>query len=343
MQTSQFFADKVSGYVTVPVNTSNASMQNLNENYKAFYSATVNRYNGILVDASNYEYNLINGRTPAEEFGQTFITVNRNYLDFNPIYGTDGKQISDTQLSSTDFNVLLPVSKDGEKEKWREFVQTAYGMKANFIPYDGSNNKVYSYNVNTGTGDHGALDEPVILVIEEEQLEGIFVISYCSKESYILNEPTENAYAELLPTLQETGIASVTLETPPVASNFLETINHQRQMLLLYGTQSAVLLVGLFCLIIFSAKLYCENYKNKIACCLIEGYSMFHCIRKHLIVTVIYYAVVMVSLRFVSMTMQVSLNYLLLLAAFIGELAITLSVSQGYTQNNLYQIVKGAE
>ena len=92
MQTSQFFADKVSGYVTVPVNTSNASMQNLNENYKAFYSATVNRYNGILVDASNYEYNLISGRTPAEEFGQTSITVNRNYLDFNPIYGTDQKR-----------------------------------------------------------------------------------------------------------------------------------------------------------------------------------------------------------------------------------------------------------
>lgn len=157
MQTSQFFADKVSGYVTVPVNTSNASMQNLNENYKAFYSATVNRYNGILVDASNYEYNLINGRTPAEEFGQTSITVNRNYLDFNPIYGTDGKQISDTQLSVTDFNVLLPVSKEGEKEKWCEFVQTAYGMKANFIPYDGSNNKVYSYNANTGTDDHGGV------------------------------------------------------------------------------------------------------------------------------------------------------------------------------------------
>lgn len=343
MQTSQFFADKVSGYVTVPVNTSNASMQNLNENYKAFYSATVNRYNGILVDASNYEYNLINGRTPAEEFGQTSITVNRNYLDFNPIYGTDGKQISDTQLSATDFNVLLPVSKDGEREKWREFVQTAYGMKANFIPYDGSNNKIYSYNANTGTGNHGALDEPVILVIEEEQLEGVFVISYCSKGAYFLNVPTENAYAELLPTLQETGIASVTLETPPVASSFLETINHQRQMLLLYGTQSVVLLIGLFCLIIFSAKLYCENYKNKIACCLIEGYSMFHCIRNHLIVTVIYYVVVVVGLRFVSMTMQVSLNYLLLLVAFIGELAITLSVSRGYTQNNLYQIVKGAE
>lgn len=51
----------------------------------------------------------------------------------------------------------------------------------------------------------GALDEPVILVIEEEQLEGIFVISYCSKGAYFLNVPTENAYAELLPTLQKQG------------------------------------------------------------------------------------------------------------------------------------------
>ena len=50
-----------------------------------------------------------------------------------------------------------------------------------------------------------------------------------------------------------------------------------------------------------------------------------------------------VEARFEDMTMQVSLNYLLLLVAFIGELAITLSVSRGYTQNNLYQIVKGAE
>ena len=38
-----------------------------------------------------------------------------------------------------------------------------------------------------------------------------------------------------------------------------------------------------------------------------------------------------------------SLNYLLLLAAFVGELMITLIVSRGYTRNNLYQIVKGSE
>lgn len=49
------------------------------------------------------------------------------------------------------------------------------------------------------------------------------------------------------------------------------------------------------------------------------------------------------GLRFISTTTQVSLHYLLLLAAFVGELMITLIVSRGYTRNNLYQIVKGAE
>lgn len=343
MQTSKFLADKMAGYVTVPVNTSNASTQNLAENYEAFYSATVNRYNGILCDASNYEYDLISGRTSAEEFGQTSITVNRNYLDFNPIYDVSGSQIKSTQLSDTRFNILLPVSREQEKESWREFVQNAYGMEVNFIPYDGISSKIYSYNANTGTGDYGALDEPVILVIEEEQIEGIFVLSYCSKGGYFLNVPTENAYAELLPTLQETGIASVTMETPSVSSTFSETINHQRQMLMLYGTQSMVLLIGLICLIIFSSKLYCENYKTKIACCLIDGYSMLCCLRKHLLVTVIYYMVVVAVLQFVSTTTQVSLNYLLLLAAFLGELLITLIVSRKYTKINLYQIVKGSE
>ena len=216
-------------------------------------------------------------------------------------------------------------------------------MEANFISYDEAASKIYSYNANTGTGDYGALDEPVILVIDEEQLEGIFVLSYCSKGAYFLKAPGQNAYTELLPILQEAGIASVTLETPSVASTFSETVNHQQQMLMLYGTQSAVLLIGLICLIVFSSKLYCENYKSKIACCLIEGYSMLRCIRKHLIVTVIYYAGVVVVLRFISMSMKVSLNYLLLLAAFAGEVAITLIVSREYTKNNLYQIVKGAE
>lgn len=343
VQASQFLADKVEGYVTVPVNTSNASAQNLAENYKAFYLATVGRYQGILVDSGNYEYNLISGRTPAEEFGQTSITVNRNYLDFNPIYHRNGSLVTGGQLSDTGVYVLVPASREQEKETWRGYVQRAYGMEAVFIPYDEEASKIYSYNANTGTGNYGALGDPVILVIGDEQIDGIFALSYCSKGAYFLNVPGEDAYTELLPVLQETGIAPVTLGLPSVASTFSENVNHQRQMLALYGTQSVILLLGLICLCIFSAGLYCENYKRKIACCLAEGYSLLHCIQKHLAVALIYYVCVVTVLHFASREMRVSLNYLLLPGAFAGELVITLAISRGYAKENLYQIMKGAE
>ena len=143
--------------------------------------------------------------------------------------------------------------------------------------------------------------------------------------------------------MQETGIASVTLETPSVSATFSEAIQHQQQMLILYGTQSFVLLIGLVCLILFSAKLYCENYKSKIACCLIEGYSVLSCMKKHLVAAVIYYLGVIIALHFISTSMQVSLNYVLLMIVFIGEIVVTMSVSRQFTQTNLYQIVKGAE
>ena len=139
----------IPAYVTIPVNTSNTSTQGLADHYKDFYTATVDRYHGVLMDASNYEYDLIGGKTLAQEFGQTSVTVNRNYLEFNPIYGLDGSPISSAQLSNAAFNVLLPESREQEEEYWREYVRDAYSMETNFIFYDGEASKIYSYNADT--------------------------------------------------------------------------------------------------------------------------------------------------------------------------------------------------
>ena len=343
IQTAQFVSDKAAGYVTFPVYQNNTSAHNLSDNYKAFYEATVEKYQGVLIDASNYEYNLITGRTPAEEYGQDYITINRNYLKLNTIYNTNGQAIDGEALPVSAFNVLLPETKLDETERYRELVQSWYSQEVNFITYDIKESPIYTYNANTGTGANGKLDAPVILIADDSVLDGIMLLSYCSQGSYFLKVPSENPYIELLPILRETGIDASTLSTPSISAAFEETINHQTMMLILYGTQSAILLVGLICLILFNAKLYCENYKAKIAACLIEGYSLFSCMGKHLIITIIYYGIVVFALRFVSMVMQVTLNYPLLLATFIGEFIITIFVSRNYTRQNLYQIVKGAE
>ena len=342
-RTAQFLSEKVEGYVTVPINNNNTSSTDLADCYRAFYTATVDRYHGILVDASNYSYDLISGTTRAEEYGQDSITVNGNYLTFNPIYDVYGQAISADMLPDGTFPVVLPDAKQYRADAYRERIRQGYGMEASFFIYDSAATQVYSYNASTGTGSYGALDAPVILVVPDERLEGIFIESYCSKGEYFLKVPSDDPYGTLLPVLRETGIAPVTLSTPSVSSSFEETEDHQKFMLSLYGTQSAVLLIGLFCLILFSAKLYCENYRHKIAACLIEGYSLFSCIKTHLIVTVIYYGAAAVVLRFIRGTMHVAMNPLLLPLVFLGEMCVTFAVSRTYTKQNLYQIVKGAE
>lgn len=239
--------------------------------------------------------------------------------------------------------MLIPISKEQTERDWAEFFSNGYQMDVNFIPYDGMLSQIYTYNADTGTGNYGEIEEPVILVVDEKQLSGAFVFSYCSQGSYFLKVAAENPYEALLPILQKAGIDGTTPNTPTISETFLETIHHQQQMLSLYATQSVVLLVGIVCLILFGAKLYCENDRDKIAYGLMEGYSLFHCLKKHLIGIIVSYGIVPLLLKFVTITTHVSIYDGLLLAALVGELGITGVIGQNYATKNLYQVVKGAE
>ena len=239
--------------------------------------------------------------------------------------------------------MLIPISKEQTERDWAEFFSNGYQMDVNFIPYDGMLSQIYTYNADTGTGNYGEIEEPVILVVDERQLSGAFVFSYCSQGSYFLKVTVENPYEALLPILQKAGIDGTTPNTPTISETFLETIHHQQQMLSLYATQSVVLLVGIVCLILFGAKLYCENDRDKIAYGLMEGYSLFHCLKKHLIGIIVSYGIVPLLLKFVTITTHVSIYDGLLLAALVGELGMTGVTGQNYATKNLYQMVKGAE
>ena len=342
-ETSQFVAEKVSGYVTIPIYENNASYKGLEDNYLAFYNATVDAYDGVLINSSNYELDLSSGTTLCELFGQEEIVVNRNYLLLNPIYDSTGEVITLDAPIDGQIPVLIPETKIDRMNKYRGFVQTAYSKDANFITYDGVNTEVYSYNADTGSGSYGRLDQPIIIVVEDDDLDGISVLSYCSQGGYFIKPHTNNPYAELLPLLKEVGIDGVTPQTPFILSNFDEAVNHQFQMLLLYGIQTLILSIGLVCLILFSAKLYCENYRKKIACCLVEGYSLLRCIRPHIIVTVVTYTISLAAVFVVGNIMQVSMNNYILVGAFILETVSAFTVSKKYTKENLSEIVKGAE
>lgn len=328
--------------MTVPLNNANSGRAPEGADYLAFYYATVDRYNGILMAANDFNYDLFEGKMLGEAYGQDYAHINRNYLAFNPIYAPDGEQIGDALLSDTHVNILLPKSKEYRRDEVRER-GASWGNSGdvNIVLYDDEASDIYSYNASTGLGGNGALPAPILVVKEGDLLDGLFIEGWCSQGAYFLYVPTDDPYAELLPILRETGIDAATVSTPTVAATFDKMLHHLTYMLMIWGVQALVLLIGLFCLILFGARLYCDNYRDRIACRLIEGHSLLSCIRTHLVLTVLYYGAVAAGLLLLKLAIE--LDYNILLGTLLAELLITLLACGSIARKNLYQIVKGAE
>ncbi|MBD5545403.1 MAG: hypothetical protein HDR01_14480 [Lachnospiraceae bacterium] len=343
-KTACFMAEKVEGYVTVPIYENSASSDGLEDNYMEFYRRTVDKFQGVLIYSGNYKYDLISGKTMCEEYDQDWITVNENYLELNPVFNSDGEKISlSDKMEENIVDVLIPVSKLNKKEKYAEYIQNGYGATANFIEYDIKNTKVYSYNAAIGNGTYGEIDSPVIIVVKEENLTGNFMLSYCSSDSYFLKTTLDNPYEELKPVLKETGIIIVTPQTPYISSNYTVELEQQKSMLKLYGFQTIFLSIGIVFLIVFSSILFCENYRKKIVSKLIEGYSIVECIKGHIVFKVLIYGISVLGIFAAGKIIMVGMNYYIVVVMFILDIAVTLTLCNKITKRNVYQIVKGEE
>lgn len=343
-KTAHFMAEKVNGYVTVPIYENNASSDGLEDNYMQFYKNTVNDFKGVLIDSGNYKYDITTGKTMCEEYGEDFITINENYLKINPAYDSTGKEISLSDIAKENIiDVLIPFSKPGEKEKYSDLIENGYNAKANFIEYDSKKTKIYSYNAAAGDGAYGQIDSPVIIVINEQSLTGDYVLSYCSTDSYFLKTATDKPYEELKPILKETGIIAVTPQTPYISANYTSELAHQKSMLKLYGSQTLFLSVGIIFLIVFSSMLYCENYRKAIANKLIEGYSIGECIKTHLIFKMIIYLISLLGIYAAESITLIGFNYYIIPVMLIADISVTIVLCAKITKTNLYQIVKGEE
>ena len=332
--------------MTVPIYINNASLDKEAENgYFQFYLSSVSAYDEILVYSGNYDYDVTSGKTINEEFAhenRDYIVVNRNYLHFNPILTPDGRVIDESMLSDNAINVLIPEDKAKRIDIYREKVRISYSSESNTLLYDGQASKIYAYNPNIRT-DNGLIAQPVIIVLEDRFLDAARITSYFSQGAYFIKTQTDAPYTELYPLLKASGIEAYTLELRSVADNYEKVITRQLTMLRIYGTQSVFLLIGLFALIVFTASLYCENYKRKIAACMIGGYSLTNCIRGHMILTIFVYGVSILSLRMMENTVSIHAECFILPITLLVDLAVTYCLCRRYSTANLYSIMKGAD
>lgn len=126
-----------------------------------------------------------------------------------------------------------------------------------------------------------------------------FCLLFSVLSALSIKPQTNSPYSELRALFKEVGIDAYTLGLRSVAENYDNVITQQLYMLRIYGAQTVFLLIGLVSLVVFTASLYCENYKVKIAACMIEGYSLLKCIWGHIFLTLFIYGVSILTLQLI--------------------------------------------
>lgn len=341
-QNEKFLADKLDGYVCMPINVNNTSYKDREDSYLQFYKETEQAYNGVLIETSNYAYDLISGGTLADIHGQTEITINENYLEFNPIYDMSGQRIYANMLSPDAVNILIPESKKNRADEYTEKAQLWFSSDAEILFYDDKASEIYSYNASVISEKHGTISSPIIIVANDAVLTPQYTTSCFTQASYFIRPHTDDAYTELAPLLRELDLESTIPALTYVSDGFREAFNHSLQMLILYGTQSLMLLLGLICLIVFSAKTFCENYRLKIAICLIEGFSAMHCCKRHVFINTGTYLVSLLFIAAASLLTQIAFSFTLLIIAFMLDQLLTVFLCGKFSAGKLYSVVKGA-
>lgn len=114
-------------------------------------------------------------------------------------------------------------------------------------------------------------------------------------------------------------------------------------MLLLYGSQTLILTIGLICIIIYSSRLYFENYRHKVATCICEGYSLTKCVQSHIVFIFAVYALGAIGIYIMGKIMNVSINLWLIVVALVVDLICTLGICRKYATKNIHEVMKGAE
>jgi hypothetical protein len=257
-KTYEQIEEQVDGYVRVPFSAStqtqfNEINQNIDEYYKRalnLYKQTVESYNGILIDAYNFE---TGGTAPTfyEEFGQDWIIINTNYLEFNPIYAPNGNPITKESLDNREniFNVIVPISKEDKVSDIVDFRVSSYGKdgldlgltkdSVNVVFYDDSISQVQAFN-NMIIENEGIIESPVLEIWNEKYF-GMQTGNAFARGFFLKEEANDS---ELRSLIEQCGLSDIITNTPTVAETFTRRLSDNKAYILVTGSISLGLLVG---------------------------------------------------------------------------------------------------
>lgn len=257
---------EIKEYTTVTLNAKSASMDD--EEYyslaEQFIFDVFQEYNAMVIDASEINYNIL--------------YVSKSYLDFNPVYRSDGTRIlpEDIVLPEKEGNtVLLPENYEYHPEEdshEHEYEEIA--------PYVDENTNVIYYqpqqNFLTVTPLYaeynGYLTDPEIIFLDNETLywESLQILG----EQYLyIDCQTSNPLEELMPIIEKNKLSNIIVETQSVEEEFHVYFYNIQIVLVRYIIIGVIYLILLVLITLFENIIYYENHKRRLSILRLHGYG----------------------------------------------------------------------
>lgn len=277
--------------------TSNDELEDL---YHGFYIAMSEFYDPVLMDASSASsmsqlpkeklnefnehisnYNIINNR----------ITVNKYYLEMNPVYTMDDKQITCDYFPDNQLILLLPYDLD------ENLVKECYKNTAEFEGYESDSiftikyapdQKFYYFSTDIKSEKPGFIENPVV-VVEQNFLHPL---GWFSQGNIIFKAKSDDFYNEVLPIMNECNISKYIAGTVSVSGEIQTALNWDMNMMFLYVTILVCSIVLFCCVLLYECIVYYKNNQKRITIKKMNGFSFFqiHCV--HLLVRMLFYIIV---------------------------------------------------
>ena len=335
-------SNELKDYVALPVNSvstsiSNANQLEYNSRLDEFYDRTADDYNGILINTRNYRVgSLETGDSLAEAYGQTRITVNENYLSLNIIHDTDGEPITEKNIVSHMFNLLLPESQKENEQDIIDSYAASYEIdksEINCIFYK-QDEEICTFNPYSGRKNGGVIFNPIIEIYDRDYLKDQ-MLNYVSGQYYLLKVDAQDSYAELLPLLKECGLDGIILYTVNISNVFDNSVASIRERLDNDLLNAILYAISIILLIIYNCTVYFQIYGKKICYKKLSGFSFMEIHMIPLISLVIQYMV------FVLLSSMVSINREIILCVLIFEICTFAHKIFSFQKSYIRNVIKG--
>lgn len=288
-------------------------MTNFEKSAGKFYKSL----GGILIDNRNIVYD-INAPFSIDDVRGRTVYINKNYLDINPIYDTDGKQIKidENKIEDNKLIVLVPEKyKSHEETVYQQFYDWYKSAKYMSIPitelpeeqrtvsvelmYVKDNQNYFAFDTEENYLPYNNITDPFAAIYTKENMDYSYYATKIINGKYLLFENENQTMEDIYRIADETGVSEALVNVPTVNSAIDVLMNQCQNKIILSAVFFILTLLIVLLISIYIVKNYMEENKKLFFVKKMLGYPMSGIYGKFIIVSILAQFVVFTALKFI--------------------------------------------